>query len=68
MMFPQHSTKTHWVYDDPSGVPDGPLTVSLPQPLRAPVEAAASQAGVSPAEWLAQVVRSSLRPSIIRAI
>jgi hypothetical protein len=68
MFFQHHSTKTHWVYDDPSGVPEGPLTVSLPQPLRAPVEHAASEAGLSPADWLAQVVRSSLRPSIIRAI
>jgi hypothetical protein len=59
---------THWVYDDPSGVPEGPLTVSLPAPLRAPVERAAATAGLSPAEWLALVVRRSLRPTTIRAI
>jgi hypothetical protein len=71
-MFPQSPSPrpTHWVYDDPSGVPEGPLTVSLPAPLRAPVECAAASAGVSPSEWLARVVRRSLslRPSTIRAI
>jgi hypothetical protein len=67
-MFPHHSTKTHWVYDDPSGVPEGPLTVSLPEPLRGSVELAASEAGVSPSEWLVQVVRRTLRPVTIRAI
>jgi hypothetical protein len=67
-MFSPQPRKTHWVYDDPSGVPEGPLTVSLPEPLRGPVELAASEAGVSPAEWLAQLVRRSLRPTIIRAI
>jgi hypothetical protein len=60
--------RTHWVYDDPSGVPEDPLTVSLPAPLRRPVELAAADAGVSPAEWLARIVRSSLRPTTIRAI
>jgi hypothetical protein len=59
---------THWVYDDPSGVPEGPLTVSLPEPLRGPVEHAAASAGMSPAEWLANLVRSGLRPTTIRAI
>ena len=59
---------THWVYDDPSGVPDGPLTVSLPEPLRASVERAAATAGLSPAEWLAGIVKHSLRPTTIRAI
>jgi hypothetical protein len=59
---------THWVYDDPSGVPEGPLTVSLPEPLRAPVELAAAKAGLSPAEWLASLVRSGLRPTTIRAL
>jgi hypothetical protein len=59
---------THWVYDDPSGVPEGPLTVSLPAPLRGPVELAAASEGLSPAEWLAETVRRTLRPTIIRAI
>ena len=60
--------RVHWVYDDPSGVPEGPLTVTLPPPLRGPVEDAAAREGVSPAEWLAQTVRRSLRPTTIRAI
>jgi len=59
---------THWVYDDPSGVPEEPLTVSLPAPLRGPVESAAASAGMSPAEWLTQAVRRSLRPTTIRTI
>ena len=59
---------THWVYDDPSGVPEGPLTVSLPEPLRGPVEIAAASAGVSAADWLTELVRRSLRPTTIRAI
>jgi hypothetical protein len=59
---------THWVYDDPSGVPGSPLTVSLPEPLRGPVELAAASAGVSAADWLAELVRRSLRPTTIRAI
>jgi hypothetical protein len=60
--------RTHWVYDDPSGVPEGPLTVSLPEPLRGPVELAAASEGVTPAEWLAEIVRRTLRPTTIRAI
>jgi hypothetical protein len=59
---------THWVYDDPSGVPEGPLTLSLPEPLRGPVELAAAHEGVSTTEWLAALVRRSLRPTTIRAI
>ena len=62
------SNKTHWVYDDPSGVPEGPLTVSLPEPLRAPVELAAASAGLTPSEWLASVIRRNLRPTTLRAI
>ena len=59
---------THWTYDDPSGVPDGPLTVSLSEPLRGSVELAAASVGLSPAEWLARIVTSTLRPTTIRAI
>ena len=70
MFFPESSSprRSHWVYDDPSGVPEGPLTVSLPEPLRGSVELAAANAGLSPAEWLALLVRRSLRPTTIRAI
>src|SRR5439155_1684395 len=37
-------------------------------PLRVPVEAAAANAGVTPADWLASVIRRSLRPTTVRAI
>jgi len=49
-------------------VPEGLLLVSLPEPLRVPVEAAAANAGVTPADWLASVIRRSLRPTTVRAI
>jgi hypothetical protein len=70
MFFHESSSpsRTHWVYDDPSGVPEAPLTVSLPAPLRGEVEHAAASVGLSPAEWLARIVKHSLRPSTIRAI
>ncbi len=65
---PTPRSSTHWVYDDPSGVPEGPLTVDLPAEIRGTVELAAAREGMSPAEWLAQIVRRSLRPTTIRAI
>jgi hypothetical protein len=71
MFFHEPSTtarSTHWVYDDPSGVPEAPLMVSLSEPLRGSVELAAASVGLSPAEWLARIVKSSLRPTTIRAI
>ncbi len=61
-------SKQHWVYDDPSGVPEGPLTVTLPAPLRRPVELAAAREGVTPAAWLAEVVRRGLRPVTLKAL
>ncbi len=45
-----------WSYDDPSGVPEAPLAVSLPQPLRGGVETAAARAGLSPSQWLTALV------------
>jgi len=65
---PPFRSDAHWVYDDPSGVPETPLIVSLPEPLRGPVEHAAAHAGISPSDWLAQVVSRSLRPTTIRTI
>lgn len=67
MFFPQLNSRQQWVYDDPAGVPE-PLTVSVPEPLRAPVEAAAASAGLSPADWLALAISRSLRPTTLRAI
>jgi hypothetical protein len=58
----------HWVYDDPSGVPEGPLSVDLPQPLRGRVEHAAATEGVSPSDWLVALVTGALRRTTIRAI
>jgi hypothetical protein len=69
MVFPSlKSSKTHWVYDDPSGVPEGPLTVSVSEPLRARVELAAASAGLTPSDWLASVIKRNLRPTTLRAI
>ena len=71
MFFHEPSTtarSTHWVYDDPSGVPEAPLTVSLSEPLRGSVELAAASVGLSPSEWLARIVNQTLRPTTIRAI
>ena len=59
---------THWVYDDPSGVAEAPLTVSFFDPLRGSVELAAASVGLSPSEWLARIVNQTLRPTTIRAI
>lgn len=58
----------HWVYDDPSGVPEGPLTVNVPEPLRGSVERAAASAGLTPSEWLVHLVAGALRRTTIRAI
>src|SRR5947207_2396278 len=33
-MFPSLRSDAHWVYDDPSGLPEAPFTVSLPEPFR----------------------------------
>ena len=69
MFLPQFRRDARWVYDDPSGVPEAPFTVSLPEPLREPVEHAAARAGISPSDWLALAVSRSLRPtSTVRAI
>ena len=70
-MFPNAhapASDAHWVYDDPSGVPEGPLTVSLPEPLRGRVEHAAERAGVSASEWVLQLVAGAFRRSTIRVI
>ena len=58
----------HWVYDDPSGVPEAPLTLTVPAPLRGRVEEAAATHGVSPAEWLVALVSGAVGRTTIRAI
>ena len=66
---PPLESDARWVYEDPSGVPDAPFAVSLPEPLRGPVEQAAASAGLSPSDWLARAVSRSLRPTAgLRAI
>jgi hypothetical protein len=50
-----------WSYDDPSGVPETPLTVLVPDTLRGGVERAAARDGLTPAEWLITVVARGLR-------
>jgi hypothetical protein len=60
---PPFESDPRWVYEDPSGVPDAPFAVSLPEPLRAPVEDAAARAGLSLSDWLTLAVSRSLSPS-----
>jgi hypothetical protein len=57
-----------WTYDDPSGVPDAPLEVSLPQPLRSGVETAAAREGLTPSAWLLSLVSRNLAPPNLKAV
>jgi hypothetical protein len=57
-----------WVYDDPSGVPEAPLELRLPQPLRGSVETAAAREGLSAAQWLTALVYRSLAPATGKAV
>jgi hypothetical protein len=56
----------HWTYDDPSGVPDLPLEV--PASLRGGIEAAAARDGVSPTEWLRNLVTHGLALKTPKAV
>jgi hypothetical protein len=56
-----------WTYDDPSGVPEAPLEVRFPQPLRGGVETAAARDGLSPSQWLIALVSRSLSPATGKA-
>ena len=62
------SGNIHWRYDDPSGVPDAPLEVSLPQPLRSGVETAAAREGITPSAWLLSLVSRNLAPPNLKAV
>ena len=42
----------HWSYDDPAGMPEPLLEVSVPETLRGDVERAAARDGLTPREWL----------------
>ena len=52
-----------WTYDDPSGVPEPPLAMHVPERLRSNVEIAAARDGLSPTEWLLALVTGSLFPA-----
>lgn len=56
-----------WVYEDPAGVPEAPLTLEVPETLRPGVERAAVGAGLTPTEWLVAHLSTSLRPAITKA-
>jgi hypothetical protein len=56
----------HWAYDDPSGVPDLPLEV--PAELRGGIEVAAARAGVSPTQWLRNLVAHGLSVNAPKAV
>jgi hypothetical protein len=58
---------SHWRYDDPSGVADTPLEVSLPATLRRGVEHAAAREGKTPTQWLVSLVSRTLFPSSPKA-
>ena len=66
-MFDLPTRDARWTYDDPSGVPDGPLTLEVPEQLRGPVELAAAREGVTAAVWVVRAVRSSLHPASVQA-
>lgn len=56
-----------WVYDDPSGVPETPLTLQIPETLRPGVEAAAAGAGLTPTAWPAAHLSTGLDPATTKA-
>jgi hypothetical protein len=58
---------SHWGYDDPSGVADTPLELTLPATLRGGVEHAAAREGKTPAQWLIALVSRTLFPTTPKA-
>ena len=60
--------QSHWGYDDPSGLPETPLAVELPEALRSDVEHAASREGMSPTTWLLALVSRTLLPTATKAV
>jgi hypothetical protein len=61
-------TDARWSYDDPSGVPETPLSVRVPETLRGSVERAAASEGLTPSEWLITFVTRGLLSRSPRAI
>ena len=58
----------HWTYDDPSGVPDLPLSINVPDTLRGGIEQAAARDGLTPTAWLAALVVRTLAPATPKAV
>jgi hypothetical protein len=56
-----------WYYEDPSGLPEPPLFVQVPESLRPGVETAAAGAGVTPTEWLVARISAGLAQPITKA-
>ncbi len=56
-----------WVYEDPSGVPEEPLAIRVPETLRSGVETAAARDGLTPTAWLLGLVTRSLAPATSKA-
>ena len=57
-----------WFYEDPSGLPEAPLTIRVPETLRPSVETAAAGAGLTPTEWLVARISAGLTPAITKAV
>ena len=57
-----------WTYDDPSGVPEAPLEVCVPEPLRTGIETAAARDGLTPTDWLLSLVSRNLAPPTLKAV
>ncbi|HTZ05067.1 MAG TPA: hypothetical protein VMB53_04865 [Gaiellaceae bacterium] len=65
---PSGTTNARWTYDDPSGVPEAPLEVSVPEPLRTGIETAAARDGLTPSDWLLSLVSRNLAPPTLKAV
>ena len=61
-------TDAHWTYDDPSGVPELPLSINVPDTLRGGIEQAAARDGLTPTAWLAALVTRALAPATPKAV
>ena len=57
-----------WVYEDPSGVPEAPLTLEVPASLRPSVERAAAGAGLTATQWLVAHLTTDLCPATPKAV
>ena len=65
---PSGTSNAHWTYDDPSGVPEAPLEVSVPEPLRTGIETAAARDGLTPSDWLLSLVSKNLAPPTLKVV